>query len=299
MRRDDSLPSLPVRFWRWLGAPAQHYLLIGTAISLLVHAGVLAWRGGAPASARAPASSLEVVLLNAHSASTPLRPQAIAPQPFDGGGNAERGLASSPLPRTGENARTIVLEAMRKRQEQLEAEQMRLLTQLQARAQAAPERTPVHPWRESTQPGPDVHDQPGIVQNARIAALAERVQAYNALPRRAYVAPSAQASRHAAYLDGWSRRIEAVGTQHYPESARGRLYGSLRATVTVRADGSVAGFEIDQPAPHAVLNQAARRIVQLAAPFAPFPPELARDTDELVITRTWHFVNDQLETAAP
>ncbi len=48
-----------------------------------------------------------------------------------------------------------------------------------------------------------------------------------------------------------------------------------------------------------MLNQAARRIVQLAAPFAPFPPDIARDTDILAITRTWNFVNDTLETRAP
>ncbi|SUV87026.1 membrane protein [Bordetella pertussis] len=111
--------------------------------------------------------------------------------------------------------------------------------------------------------------------------------------------PAAQASRHAAYLDAWRTRIETIGTRHYPEDARGRIYGSLRITVTVRADGSLADFEIDQPSPHAVLNQAARRIVQMAAPFPPFPPEMARDTDVLVITRTWHFVNDSLETTAP
>jgi protein TonB len=70
-------------------------------------------------------------------------------------------------------------------------------------------------------------------------------------------------------------------------------------TVYIRSDGSVADVEIDDPSPHAVLNQAARRIVQLAAPFPPFPPDVARDTDVLAITRTWNFVNDTLETKAP
>ena len=135
-----------------------------------------------------------------------------------------------------------------------------------------------------------------MIQNSQVAALAARVQQYSAEPRKQFVAPSAEASRYAAYLDAWRTRVEAVGTQHYPDEARGRIYGSLRLTVSVRADGSIADVEIDEPSPHAVLNQAARRIVQLAAPFPPFPPEIARDTDVLVITRSWHFVNDTLET---
>lgn len=299
MRHSDSYRPPAGGFWHWLSAPAQHYLLVGLAISLFVHAGILAWRFAAPALRRPPAQPLEVVLLNAHSETAPVQAQALAQQQMDGGGQAEEGMAESPLPRTGESAQTIVLQAMRQRQAQLEAEQMRLLTQLESASRAGVERQPVHPWPDATDPGRDEHQQPGVVQNAQVAALAQRVHAYNALPRRAYVAPSAQASRYAAYLDAWSRRIEAIGTQHYPEEARGRIYGTLRITVTVRADGSLAAFEIDQPSPHAVLNQAARRIVQMAVPFAPFPPDLARDTDELVITRTWHFVNDTLETAAP
>jgi len=297
-RSNPSSPP-PGGFRHWLSAPSQHYLRVGVAISLLVHAGILAWRFGAPALPRPPVQSLEVVLLNARSESAPVRAQALAQQQMDGGGEAERGMAESPLPRTGESAQTIVLQAMRQRQAQLEAEQTRLLTQLQAETRTGAERQPVYPWPDATEPGQDDQAQPGVLQNAQIATLSQRIQAYNAQPRRAFVAPSARASRYAAYLDGWSRRIEAIGTEHYPDEARGRIYGTLRLTVTVRADGSLAGFEIDQPSPHAVLNQAARRIVQMAAPFPPFPPDLARDTDELVITRTWHFVNDTLETAAP
>ena len=300
MQRSADSYSTPGRLLYWLSAPAQHYLRIGLAISLLLHAGALAWRFGAPAApARPTQAPLEIVLVNARTESAPVQAQVVAQSQVDGGGNAERGVAATPLPRTGESAETIVLQAMRKRQAQLEAEQMQLLTQLQAQAKAGTERQPVYPWPDATAQGEDVHDQPGLVQNAQVATLASRIQSYNAQPRKEFVAPSAQASRYAAYLDAWRSRIEAIGTQHYPEEARGRIYGSLQITVSVRADGSVAAVEIDQPSEHAVLNQAARRIVQMAAPFPPFPPELAREADMLVITRTWHFVNDTLETQVP
>lgn len=299
MQRLADSPSPLSRPLRWLAAPAQHYLRIGIAISLLVHAGALAWRFGAPALSRPPAASLEIVLLNARSETPPDTPRAQAQNQMSGGGNAERGLSTTPLPQTGASAETIVLEAMRRRQVQLEAEQARLMTQLRAADKTGAERLAVNPWPEGNEPGQDAEDQASVIQNAQIAALAAKVQQYSAEPRKQFVAPSAAASRYAAYLDAWRTRIETVGTQHYPDEARGRIYGSLRITVSVRADGSIANVEIDQPSPHAVLNQAARRIVQLAAPFPPFPPDIARDTDVLVITRTWHFVNDTLETEAP
>lgn len=265
----------------------------------MLHAGALAWRFGARQPSQPPQPALEVVLVNARTESAPVRPQVEAQNQVDGGDNAQRGLAATPLPRTGESAETIVLEAMRKRQAQLEAEQMQLLSRLESQTKAGIERLPVNPWPDAADPGNDMQEQAGTVQNAQVATLAMRVQSYNTQPRKKFVAPSARASRHAAYLDAWRTRIETIGTRHYPEAARGRVYGSLRITVSVRADGSVAAVDIDQPSEHAVLNQAVRRIVQMAAPFAPFPPAMARDTDMLVVTRTWHFVNDTLETKAP
>jgi len=284
---------------RWFSAPAQHYLRIGLAISLLLHAGALAWRLSAPSPSRPKPAPLEITLVNARTALAPAQAQVIAQNQVDGGGNADRGIAATPLPRTGDSGETIVLQAMRKRQTQLEAEQMRLLTQLQSHITVGTERQSVYPWPDATVDGEDVHEQPGVVQNAQIASLASRVQSYNAQPRKSFVAPSAQASHYAAYLDGWRARIEAIGTRHYPEQARGRLYGSLQITVSLRADGSVASVDIDRPSQHAVLNQAARRIVQLASPFPPLPADIASETDMLVITRTWHFVNDTLQTQAP
>lgn len=282
-----------------MGAPAQHYLRVGVAISLLLHASALAWHLSAPAPLPPKQAPLEITLVNARTELAPAKPQVIAQNQVDGGGNATQGLAATPLPRTGESAETIVLQAMRKRQAQLEAEQVRLLTQLQAQTTVGTERQAVYPWPDATVEGEDVHEQPGVVQNSQIATLASRIQSYNAQPRKAFVAPSAQSSPYAAYLDSWRERIEAIGTRHYPEQARGQLYGSLQITVSIRADGSVAAVEIDRPSQHAMLNQAARRIVQLASPFPPLPSNIAEETDILVITRTWHFVNDTLQTQLP
>jgi protein TonB len=282
-----------------MGAPAQHHLWVALAISLIVHAAVLALRFAPPSTPRPPAQSLEVILVNARTETAPVQAEARAQAQIEGGGDAEKGMAQSPLPQSGDAPNAVVLEAMRKRQAALEEAQQQLLSQLQASAQVSPPRQSGSPVPDASTPGQDEQDQDSVLQNAQVAALSARVQAYNKRPRRTFVAPSAEASRYAQYLDAWRSRVEAVGTQHYPEEARGKVYGSLRMTVYVRSDGSVADVQIDSPAPQAVLNQAARRIVQLSAPFAPFPPDIARDTDVLAITRTWNFVNDTLETQAP
>ncbi|AZY53742.1 TonB family protein [Bordetella avium] len=280
-------------------APDRHYLLVAIVISLLIHGGLLAWRFQLPAAPPPPLSSLDITLVNAHTDDAPIHAQVLAQASVDGGGNAQAGVASTSLPRTGDAPDTIVLEAMRKRQTQLEQEQTLLLSQLRPADPSPVSRAPAQFSEDRDRPGEHAEDQPGVVQNAQVATLANRVQSYSALPRKTFVAPAAQASHYAAYLDNWRAHIEAIGTEHFPAEARGRIYGSLRITMTLRSDGSLAGFEIDKPSAHAVLNQAARRIVQMAAPFAPFPPDLARETDELVITRTWNFVNDSLETSAP
>ncbi|ARP83734.1 energy transducer TonB [Bordetella genomosp. 8] len=282
-----------------MGARAQHHLWLALAISLIVHAAILAVRFAPPRTPRPPAQSLEIILVNAKTDTAPVKAEARAQANVEGGGDAEKGMAQSPLPQSGEAPSAVVLEAMRKRQASLEETQQRLLSQLQASSQVSPPHQSGEPVPDASTPGREDQDQDSVLQNAQVAALAARVQAYNKRPRRTFVAPSAEASRYAQYLDGWRSRIEAVGTQNYPEEARGKLYGTLRMTVYVRADGSVADVEIDTPSQYPVLNQAARRIVQLAAPFAPFPPDIARDTDVLAITRTWNFVNDTLETRAP
>lgn len=295
-----TLPSSSLtRSARWLSARAQHYLWIGLAISLFVHAVVLALRFAPPRTPHPPAQSLEVILVNTRTENAPAKAEARAQANVEGGGDAEKGMAQSPLPQSGDAPNAIVLDAMHKRQAELEAEQQQLLTQLTALTQAGRAHQQGDPTPRAAEPGRDDADQDSVLQNAQVAALSQRVQAYNKKPRRTFVAPAAEASRFAPYLDAWRNRVETIGTQYYPDEARGKVYGSLRMTVYVRADGSVADVEIDSPSPQAVLNQAARRIVQMSAPFPPFPPEIARDTDVLAITRTWNFVNDTLETHAP
>lgn len=124
-----------------------------------------------------------------------------------------------------------------------------------------------------------------------MAQLDSQVQEYARRPRRVVLTAAAtQRSEDALYLDGWRRRIEAIGNLNYPDAARRqKLYGSLRLLVSILPNGSIQKTEILQSSGHAVLDQAALDIVMLASPYEPFPPELSKKADIVEIIRTWRF----------
>ena len=276
-----------------------HYLWLGLAASLGMHALLMAWPYLPPARIPLANQSLAVSLVNVRTDQAPLAPTLIAQQHVDGGGTERAGTVVTPLPHTGPSPHTVVLEALRKSQAELEAEQQRLLTRLQAKRRVAAQRSTADAWTETQSPGHAEVDQDSVVLNAQIAALAERIERDSQALRRAFIAPSAMQTVYAAYVDAWRTRIENVGTRHFPAEARGGRGETLRLTVTLTAEGHVLQTHIDRPARNPALNLAARRIVQLAAPFPPFPPELASTTKRLTITRNWHFLNDTLDTSAP
>lgn len=293
------MPVLAARLLQIRGRRDDH-LGIAMLISIAVHAALLAVHFSGPPAAAPRETTLEITLLNVKGDMAPVRPQVLAQHDFSGGGSAEAGVASAPLPLTAtDTPDQLVLAAMLQRQRELEAEQERLITLLQARETAGPASETAEPGETPAETGDDELQQESVVVNAQIAALRERIERYNARPRQRFVGPSAASAPQARYVEAWRQKIEALGTEHYPLEARGKIYGSLQLTVYIRRDGSLQKVEIDRPAQQAVLNQAALRIVQLAAPFPPLPPELARDTDVLAITRTWHFTRDQLETRTP
>lgn len=130
------------------------------------------------------------------------------------------------------------------------------------------------------------------------AELDQQTRSYARMPRvRRLTSVAARQSADAAYLLQWRRRVEAVGNRYYPEaSIRYGLYGSLRLLVTIRADGSLADIRVLSSSGYAVLDEAAVKIVRMAAPYAPFPPELKATTDQLEIIRTWQFQENRLSS---
>lgn len=124
------------------------------------------------------------------------------------------------------------------------------------------------------------------------ALLDRQRQAYAKRPRiRRLTSVSAKAAVDAKYLDNWRRRIERIGNTHYPaEAKRHHLYGQLRLAVMLLPNGHVDSIEVLHSSGIRVLDDAAMRIVRLAAPFEVFPEALKKNVDKLEIIRTWHFL---------
>ena len=126
------------------------------------------------------------------------------------------------------------------------------------------------------------------------ARLDRQRQVYAKRPRiKRLTSLSTASSADAFYLNSWRRKIESIGNLNYPEEARrNKLYGSLRLMVAILPDGTLKEVELLESSGHRVLDDAAIRIVRLAAPYAPFPDELRETTDVLEIIRTWQFRKD-------
>jgi protein TonB len=127
--------------------------------------------------------------------------------------------------------------------------------------------------------------------NRLTAGLRSETAAYANRIRRKSVSASTREFRYASYLGAWARKVERIGNLNYPQAARDqRMFGSLILHVAVRSDGSVEQIRVVRSSGYDLLDEAAVRIVELAAPYAPFPPDIAAETDVLDIVRTWQFL---------
>ncbi|POZ63259.1 energy transducer TonB [Chromobacterium alticapitis] len=114
-------------------------------------------------------------------------------------------------------------------------------------------------------------------------------------PNNANPAEAARSYPWARYQADWQLKVERIGNLNYPEEARRRdLHGSVTLDVTIAADGSLRSMRVSRSSGSPILDQAAQHIVELAAPFAPFPPALAKSNSTLRINRKFVFTRDNL-----
>lgn len=288
-------PAMTSRLAHWW--QRDILLKIAFAVSLTLHGLLFAVHFRLPETAKPPKrdNGLEVVLVNARHSKAPDKAEVLAQANLDGGGNTEQAVrARTPLPPQPTRQQGDALldakrraEAVSPRPQTLTAARSAVALPTAPAQEAAPE--PSHP-----QTGLDLLDSAAAM--ARLEAQIERdLQEYARRPRRKSIGARAKEYRYAQYVEDWRQKIERIGTLNYPEAARGKLYGSLMVTVIIRADGQVEAVDIVRSSGHAILDDAARRIIQLASPFAPFPPDIRADTDLLEITRTWTFTRaDQM-----
>ncbi len=238
----------------------------------------------------APHNVMDVVLVNSRSATRPVKADALAQANLDGGGNTDQKLrARSPFPTVDDRNPSREAKAAESRVRQLEAEAKELMTRLKSTAAV----TTVEVAPKGT-PKADAEARDLVEKSLEIARLEAQIrrdhQAYQERPKRKFIGARASEYRFAQYVDNWRLKIERIGNLNYPEEAKARrLYGSLQLTVAIKADGEVESVEINRSSGYKVLDQAAVRIVRLAAPFDRFPDNIRTDTDILHITRTWTF----------
>ncbi|MDF3009294.1 MAG: TonB family protein [Burkholderiales bacterium] len=263
-------------------------------ISILLHGALLSMHFKFPDPLRWKSANqpLEVMLVNAKTRERPSRPEVLAQSNLNRGGSVDQDRrAKTPLPvTTPRKPGKDVVDAQRRMRE-LEVQQQRLLAQARESASRVPAEAPrpAPPEQPATQPsGRDLADA-SLAMMRLEAEIEKRIQEYQKRPRKKFIGANAAEYRFAQYEEDWRNKVERLGTLNYPPEARGKLYGNLRLTVTIRPDGHVESIELDRSSGLKVLDAAAFKIVRMASPYAAFPPDIRRDTDLLVITRTWFF----------
>jgi periplasmic protein TonB len=240
---------------------------------------------------------LEVVLVNSKSSRRPNNATAYAQNNLDGGGNTEDDRhAKTPFPVLGD-AQHFTPEQTAQRLRQTQQESQRLLTRNKSDFSVAQNKTQQQNQDSSNAEGHDLVQR--SLEIVRLEAqINKNLSMYEKMPKRKFIGARTQEYRYAQYVEDWRAKVERIGNLNYPEIARTqKIYGSLTLTVSIRSNGSVEDIEINRSSGQRILDASAVRIVKLSAPFPPFPPDIAKDTDILSITRTWTFTSsDKLES---
>ena len=264
--------------------------------SLLVHAGLLTVRFVDPQALQRVFSEkpLEVILVNARSTAAPELAQALAQVNLAGGGEAATGRATSPLPATATLALGDATEDASRRIENLQNEQQQLLAQIRREIAALP---PPDPRREGGGQAARDQDEQRRRLLQLLAEIEKRVNEDSAAPKKRYISPATREALYALYYDSLRRRIEARGTNDFPQQGGQKLYGELTMNVTVDAQGRVVEAEIVRPSSSRLLDAKAVAIVHAAAPFGPFSTAMRAQADQIVVTSRFRFTReDGLET---
>lgn len=250
-------------------------------------------------------TTLDVVLVPPSSVAAPDEPDALAPANQDGGGDSVakmRPQISAPPPapeRPAMAAGTVVPGTGTPSVEPARQPAPEVRNSLELRAEVEPAR--LQPTRRAatadafeSAPVSTLAAAPRASRSAALAALSAEIErelrAYPQRPRRKWISARTREHEFAAYMDAWRRKVERVGNLNYPDDAARRgLSGSLLLDVALNPDGTVEDIALRRSSGQRVLDDAAVRIVTLAAPFARFPEAIAREVDVLHIQRTWIF----------
>ena len=262
-------------------------------VSIAVHAALLTVRFVDPEAFNRVFEDqpLEVILVNAKSKEKPEKAQAIAQTNLAGGGDVEKGRATSPLPPSAftDIGDTLEEESARKLQS-LQEQQNLLLAQVKSQLAALP---PPDPNKLA-----DKSDQAEREEKRRqliklLAEIERRINMENARPKKRYVSPSVREEVYAVYYDQLRQRIEEKGTDNFPQSGGKKLYGELTMIVTINFDGRVIDAEVVQSSGNPVLDKRAQAIARSAGPFGNFNAAMRRQADQILVVSRFKFTREE------
>lgn len=238
--------------------------------------------------------ALDVILVQTQNHTEAEDAKFLAQVSQQGGGNSEEQSRPTELftaPSLSNNPGMAMAPSQQQQVSQKQTEQIALLTQQDASHSIDTDDTRQNP-HEVTQI--NRLNQERNDKQARLAQeLSAQIQSMAEKPRTKYLNSSTREFVPAAYMRQWIDRVERIGNLNYPDQARReKLSGTLILDVVINADGELVKTDLRQSSGHQLLDDAARRIVELAAPYSPFPPKLRKQADVIHITRSWEFHND-------
>lgn len=272
-------------------------LQIALGVSVAVHAALLTVRFVDPEAFNRvfQDTPLEVILVNAKTNERPDQASAIAQANMAGGGEAERGRATSPLPPALINlSGDENVPDQDKKVRELQDQQALILTQVKSRLASMPPPEP-----QTTHQTPEQTQQE---QNRRqliklLAEIERRINLENARPKKRYISPSTREAVYAVYYDNLRRAIEEKGTENFPQLGSHKLYGELTMIVTINHDGTVIATEVVQSSGQAALDRRAQAIARSAGPYGKFGKEMRRQADQIAVVSRFKFTREEtLET---
>ncbi len=240
--------------------------------------------------------ALDIILVQTQSPNEVEEAEFLAQVSQQGGGNEmekarPRELFSAPtLSRQPGIAKQTSVQQVQK---QKQNEQLALLSQSHAEYNI---KTQDESARSEDDTNLTPNDTNKNAQTARLAAeISDTIEELASTDRTLYLNSSTKAFTPAKYMREWINRVERIGNLNYPDQARrSKLSGTLILDVVINAEGKLVKTDLRQSSGHQVLDDAAKRIVRLAAPFSAFPKKLRQEADIIHITRSWEFLNNSL-----
>ena len=271
-------------------------LQIALGASVLVHAVVLTTRFVDPERFNRifQDTPLEVILVNAKSNERPDVAKAIAQASLAGGGELDKGRASSPLPPSALVSMGDAVEDAQRTVQAMQEQQTQLLAVLKKQLATLPPPDPRLPANDPVQAERE-EKRKQLVKV--LAEIEKRINEENARPKKRYISPATREEVYAIYYDSLRRRIEDKGTTNFPEQAGKKIYGELTMIVTVNFDGRILATEVVETSGNLTLDRRAQNIVSRAGPFERFSDPMRRQADQIVVVSRFKFTRDEtLET---